>query len=159
MALSYVLEASFEATAPELLDLLAEALRGTIVENWYVRCDGMDVTPEAVEPGDRESTAASLGFTPRTLVIFTMDNLASPTVRASSHLAMVEATLELLNRFAGDAVLLLNDEYIVLQRLRGPVTLNVAWEALSAIPSLARLAAPFEQRVLPQPYLGEGQSD
>ena len=59
----------------------------------------------------------------------------------------------MLDTYPGSGVVLLNDSYVILQRLNGGVVVDSEWEELEELPELRELVKTRELRPLPQPLL------
>lgn len=153
MAIEYTFETAAPVPVPQALTLLREVVGGEAIDGSWLRAEGMHVTPLSVDPGDRESTVETLGFVPKTTITFRLLNNAGEPLTRTNIVAMVNSVLSLISTYGGDAVLLLNDEQIVLQHLGANTTLDSTWEYWVSIPELAALTHSYPTQPVPQPFL------
>ncbi len=91
----------------------------------------------------------AFGFHPDVVIDFRIN----PTSEYSlGKYTLLQATMELLHQFSGDAVLLSNGEDLVLQRIGGKLVVNKDWSNWSTS-QLSEVTLPYEARSLSSPLL------
>ncbi|WP_375770699.1 SitI3 family protein [Archangium gephyra] len=152
MAIDYFLELATRLTTTRALELLSSRFPGLVWgEDRFFLFDA-SVTIHATEPGTlaKEIIADAFHFTPALTVGFRYPK--DPEQYDGFRKILLDAALLLLEH-AQDAVLLVNGESIVLQRLGGKLTFNSEHSMWDEDWLKSRLLIPFECRSLPSPQM------
>ncbi len=161
MALSYTLLITTELEPLQALNIVFAGfnLEWASSPNAYLFGDGLLVGAYLEDDEDGQSTIKeAFGFIPTIGVWF---RFTSPENRDKATSTMFQVTMKLLSQeVSGDAVLLLNGEEIILQRIKGQLFLNdesklfidgnsQPWITLF----LSEITLPYQLRSLPSPLL------
>jgi hypothetical protein len=150
MALSYYLELEVGLKPQQALQIVANACPFQWQDNNLV---GLGIQIRAFEEKDEENQALTeqfFGFVHSLVVSFRISS--NQDIEQAERL-MIRATLALLQKTTGDAVLLFNYENIVLQRIKNQLVFNQDfWDPWKA-DEIKNALIPYSLKVLSSPLL------
>ncbi len=152
MATEYSLELATELKPTQVLQLLADELTFEWADATHLLGPGLWVS--VIEKGEvgQEIIEESFGFRPTIVVGFRLQPETSEDEKAARQM-LLRATMFLLRKAPGDAILLLNGEHTRLQRMDGHLVLNSEWGELASYSLFSEVTLPYKMRNLPSPLL------
>ncbi|BFU46751.1 hypothetical protein KRMM14A1004_49880 [Krasilnikovia sp. MM14-A1004] len=139
-------------STPEIPDVIASAIAGSVSASGTIHREGMDIEAHAVA-GEEDSTGRHFGFDERVTAAFTFGNRASPGIRDHNTVLMVVAVLAVFDHAPGRGVLLANGSRAIVQRLGKKIEFDAGWEDWTEIAGARPVVARHAVRTLPQPLL------
>lgn len=153
MATEYHLSVATPQEPQPVVQLLAEALRLEQQPDGFLVGPGILLGVRPMTGLRRTVLREAFGFDPSLSILFRMYNNAPDDEYSMGKHILIRATMLVLERDPGDAVLLFNGEQVILQRLQGRLALNHDWQEWTSYQLLADVTLPYTLRALPSPLL------
>ncbi len=149
MALEYQLYISTDSSASHLLEAIHDQFNlPWSQDHMFLDPFGVQVSALACGQSRREAFVESFGFRFDVAVHFRLANELDE--RREGYLTMLTVVVGLLQQEAGQAVLLFNDEIILLQRFDGDLALNLDWQTWQK-QGVDLVTLPYRMQSLPSP--------
>lgn len=153
VATQYDFHGEADVSTPGLCSLAVATTGGARTDAGLIIRDGLYVDAYRVEPGERMSAAALLGFDHRITMVFRFANNRPAEVRDRNLVLMVATVLRCFAEHPGRGVLLYNGERVTVQRLGADVEFDSEWEDWAEVAGVVPLVADRPLRRLGQPLL------
>ena len=148
MAISYELDLVTKLEPEQALKLISSQKKLFGLDN-SLREDGIQIRASYLDESEQLLAEEMPQFHPTLAINFRLN----PNQYDTAMKALCNATLALLTQEPGDAVLLLNFETVILQRINGHLSFNSEELTSDLVPIVERLTKPDEMRSLPSPLL------
>lgn len=152
MATEYDLNISTDLKPAYIVQIIAGELDLERNGDDYIITPSLFITATEKEHTSADYYSRLFGFRPNMLMGFRLQPKLPEGERIGRQ-EMLRAVMALLRHEAGDAVLLLNGERLILQRLDGRLVLNKEWHEWETYSLLNEITLPHDLQKLKSPLL------
>lgn len=153
MSLDYTLVIETTLEPDQMAQIIANATDLVVQNEYQLAGTAIDMLIRAETARGQEMIADAFGFRPTLHLNVRINPNVTDEDYVEAKRRLIHAVLAVLNHDAGNAVLLANNEQVVLQRINNVLTLNQQWREWETYRLMDAVSMSYRLLPLPSPLL------